>query len=182
MKNIPNAITVLRIILSVSLFFVRLYPLLFCSVYIICGLSDIADGYIARKYHLTSQLGSRLDTLADTIFVFIMLIIYVPILKFPKLIIIWILMIALVKVAAIIIALFKYRRITGLHTYLNKAAGLALFCCPILLTFVSALPLSWLMCIICGIAAVEELTIQIISKELNVDTRGIFMSYASGRN
>ena len=40
----------------------------------ICGLSDVLDGIIARKTNTASSFGARLDTIADFIFVTVLLI------------------------------------------------------------------------------------------------------------
>jgi len=46
----------------------------FLILYVICGLSDVLDGIIARKTNTTSNFGAKLDTIADFIFVTILLI------------------------------------------------------------------------------------------------------------
>ncbi len=77
--NIPNMLTILRIIL------VPIYLYLFYTtgenhvlyagiVFIMAGISDILDGYIARKYDLTSDIGAALDPLADKLMAFAVLI------------------------------------------------------------------------------------------------------------
>ncbi|MBI5078966.1 CDP-diacylglycerol--glycerol-3-phosphate 3-phosphatidyltransferase, partial [Candidatus Saganbacteria bacterium] len=43
-------------------------------VFIFLSLSDLADGYIARKYHQVSELGKQLDPLADKILIMTVLI------------------------------------------------------------------------------------------------------------
>jgi cardiolipin synthase (CMP-forming) len=63
----PNLITILRILL-VPLTVYCLIGHDFVSalaVFVVAGLSDGVDGYIARRYHLQSELGAYLDPLAD---------------------------------------------------------------------------------------------------------------------
>lgn len=68
--NVPNALTILRLIL------IPIFVLVFFSrgdnslVYAICiflaaGFTDILDGYIARKFNLITKIGTVLDPLAD---------------------------------------------------------------------------------------------------------------------
>lgn len=68
--NIPNMITIGRF------FFIPIYLHVFFSDYphktelallviLLAGLSDILDGYLARKYKWVTQLGIMLDPLAD---------------------------------------------------------------------------------------------------------------------
>ncbi|MEE8575496.1 MAG: CDP-alcohol phosphatidyltransferase family protein [Thermodesulfobacteriota bacterium] len=67
-------VTTLPNILSLSRFFLApIFILLVLSsnlysaaaVFIIAGLTDVADGYLARRLALTSELGAAIDPLAD---------------------------------------------------------------------------------------------------------------------
>ncbi|MCL2739711.1 MAG: CDP-alcohol phosphatidyltransferase family protein [Oscillospiraceae bacterium] len=68
MKNLPNILSIFRIVLIP--FFVWAFlglgniPLA-CSIFILAGLTDIIDGYIARRFNLITKLGMILDPLAD---------------------------------------------------------------------------------------------------------------------
>ncbi|SPD76194.1 putative CDP-diacylglycerol--glycerol-3-phosphate 3-phosphatidyltransferase [uncultured Desulfobacterium sp.] len=67
--TIPNLITIFRIILT-PIFIINLIddnflPALF--IFIIAGVSDAADGFIARMFNQKSKLGSFMDPLADKI-------------------------------------------------------------------------------------------------------------------
>jgi cardiolipin synthase len=66
-RNIPNAITLCRILLVPLL--VRLLILEDYRgalwVFLAAGLSDALDGYIAKRFDMCSRLGSFLDPLAD---------------------------------------------------------------------------------------------------------------------
>ena len=65
--NIPNIITIARILmvpLTVWLIISEAYLLAFLA-FIAAGISDGVDGFIARRYHLKSELGAMLDPLAD---------------------------------------------------------------------------------------------------------------------
>jgi cardiolipin synthase len=67
--TIPNLITLFRIILT-PLFIIFLIQGNYCKallVFIIAGVSDLADGLIARTWQQKSRLGSYLDPLADKI-------------------------------------------------------------------------------------------------------------------
>jgi cardiolipin synthase len=66
-SSIPNAITLARVLASLPLFWLlleqRYLPALWLAV--IAGLSDAADGIIAKRFGWQSQLGGMLDPLAD---------------------------------------------------------------------------------------------------------------------
>ena len=101
-----NVITLIRIVLAICLLFIRKYSLLFLSIYSICGFTDILDGYIARKTKTVSNLGAKLDTIADLLFFIVMFIIMFDILLKDIKIIIFAIIILLIRIVLIII-LFK---------------------------------------------------------------------------
>ena len=62
-----NIITSIRIVLSVGLLFCPTFSPVFYELYIAAGFSDMIDGAVARRTGTVSELGSRLDTIADTV-------------------------------------------------------------------------------------------------------------------
>ena len=64
-KHLANIITSLRIMGSVVLLLFDASSFPFYMTYLLCGLSDVADGFLARKLHAESTFGSRLDSFAD---------------------------------------------------------------------------------------------------------------------
>ena len=77
--NIPNILTILRIVL-VPIYLYLFYTtgvnhLIYAgTVFIIAGITDILDGYIARKYDQSTEIGAVLDSLADKLMTFAVLI------------------------------------------------------------------------------------------------------------
>nr|WP_295777963.1 CDP-alcohol phosphatidyltransferase family protein [uncultured Intestinibacter sp.] len=43
-----------------------------------CGILDVLDGFIARKFNVTSKLGAKLDSIPDMIMIFVILFRFVP--------------------------------------------------------------------------------------------------------
>lgn len=66
MKFIPNIITCLRILASLLILFVP--NKWFFPLYFFAGLTDMLDGWLARKMNWTSPFGTFLDSLADLLF------------------------------------------------------------------------------------------------------------------
>ncbi len=63
-----------------SIFYIHLFGYILA---IIAGLSDILDGYLARKYNLVTDFGKLMDPLADKIFIVVMFITAVEIKEIP---------------------------------------------------------------------------------------------------
>ncbi|MFD3157328.1 CDP-alcohol phosphatidyltransferase family protein [Haloimpatiens sp. FM7330] len=177
MKLIPNCISFSRIILSFILIFVKPLSAAFYEVYIICGFSDVMDGFIARKTGKASRLGERLDSMADLIMIGVLLLVLYPIINPTIEIIIWVISIGIIRLASPIIAMKKYKTFAMLHTYGNKLTGMILFIFPILMLCVHTNVLIYIICVVASISAIEELVIQLTSSELEVNKQSIFSKY-----
>ena len=70
--SLINLLTFARIIIAIIIFgFLALenYYILALALFFIAGLTDYFDGFFARKYNATSQIGEILDPLADKILI-----------------------------------------------------------------------------------------------------------------
>lgn len=95
LKHIPNTLTIIRFLLIpliVLYIFTGNYILAFVF-FTISGITDIADGFIARKFNLISNFGKLMDPLADKL----TQISTLASLVFTHIIPIWILLIVLLK-------------------------------------------------------------------------------------
>ena len=95
LKHIPNALTIIRLLLIpfiLTYIFTGNYILAFVF-FTISGLTDIADGFIARKFNLISNFGKLMDPLADKLTQIATLTSLVIVNIIP----IWILLIVLLK-------------------------------------------------------------------------------------
>ena len=156
MKNIANYISISRIIMAMVLLLSKTFSKTFYIIYIYCGLSDILDGFLARKYKITSKFGAKIDSLADMLFVGVSLLKILPVIEISIGIYIWIIIIVLIKVFNIILGYIYYKKLTLLHTIANKITGLALFVVPLMMNFIDIKILEILICGVATFSAIQE--------------------------
>ena len=156
MKNIANYISISRIIMAMVLLIPKTFSKTFYIIYIYCGLSDILDGFLARKYKITSKFGAKIDSVADMLFVGISLLKILPVIEISIGIYIWIIIIVLIKVFNIILGYIYYKQLTLLHTIANKITGLALFAVPLMMNFINIKILEILICGVATFSAIQE--------------------------
>ena len=156
MKNIANYITISRIILSILLLATKAFSIPFYIIYIYCGISDMLDGYIARKSKSESNIGAKLDSISDIIFTFVAMIKILPNLDLINGIIIWIVLIIFIKMVNVICSYVYYKRIVLPHTIANKITGFILFVAPFIIVNINSIILEIIICSIATFAAVQE--------------------------
>lgn len=177
-RHVPNVISTARIVAAPLLVFLALTnrEQLFIWVLLAAFISDIIDGLIARTFSLTSKLGSRLDTLADTL------------LWLPAIFGIWVfhpelvtehwLIVALILglwVSEHIVALLRYGKLTSFHTYIVRASAYALGIFVIVLFLWGLQP--WLLYAAATLSILgnlEELIIIALLPEWTSDVRGLY--------
>lgn len=174
MKAIPNFISISRIILSLVLIFIKPLSVNFYTIYIICGFSDIFDGFIARKTGTTSKFGAKLDSIADMIMIGVLLFLFYPILNPTIEFIIWIILISIIRATSMFVAFKKYKTFASIHTWGNKITGMCLFLFPILFLYINTNVLIYITCVAASISAIEELIIQLTSRNLHLNRQSIF--------
>ena len=151
-----NTITFFRIAVSIVLLFCPALSPAFYVFYIAAGVSDMLDGFVARKTDTVSKFGARLDTIADFVFVVACLIKLLPILIIPAWLYGWIGMIALIKAVNIVSGFAVQKRFAAVHSVMNKATGVLLFLLPLA---IPVLPLKYSAIVVCSaatFAAIQE--------------------------
>lgn len=175
MRHIPNLISVSRIFLSIGLVLIVEKRLPFIIVYLICGLSDALDGYIARKTNSKSLLGARLDSIADLVMFGIIISVMViwagdTVGKFLP----WIFIVLFIRLTNMAIAVYKYHSFAIVHTWGNKLSGFLIFAAPLIIIISESKWFAWCVFIICLLSAVEELIIHATSEKLDLNRISIF--------
>ena len=161
-----NFITIIRILCSLALLFFMPLSLPFYVLYTAAGLSDIFDGRIARKTNTVTKFGAKLDTFADIVFAAVVLIKLLPILKLPLWMIVWVGVIALIKLVNIAIGFVRHHTLTAVHSVINKVAGVLVFILPFTIPIINILYTAPFVCIVATVAAILE------SRTVITDFRG----------
>lgn len=147
----------------------------FWICYLCGGLSDVLDGFVARKLKQQSIVGAKLDSIADLVFAIAIFIVIIKNINLSTLTWQFIILIILLRGASYIIGFYKYHTFTALHTYANKATGIIIFMFPLLYILFDISITEFILCVIAIISSLEELVIIIKSKELNRDCRSMFI-------
>ncbi len=151
-----NAITFFRIAAGIVLLFCPVFSPAFYVFYTAAGLSDMLDGFAARKTDTVSELGARLDTIADFVLVAVCLIKLLPVLRIPAWLYAWIGIIALIKVVNIISGFAVQKRFVVVHSVMNKVAGALLFLLPLTISAVPPDRSAIVVCAAATFAAIQE--------------------------
>ena len=151
-----NTITFFRIAVSIILLFCPVFSPAFYVLYIAAGLSDMLDGFVARKTNTVSRFGARLDTIADFVLVVVCLIKMLPVLRIPAWLYGWIGIIALIKAVNIVSGFAVQKKFVAVHSVMNKTTGALLFLLPLT---IPVLPLKYSAIVVCAaatFAAIQE--------------------------
>ena len=126
-------------------------------MYLLCGLSDVLDGAVARLAGTVSRLGERLDTIADIIFVAVWMLLFIPTIDVGRWLWVWTGVIALIKVVTVISCLAMKKGFVAKHTPANKATGILLFLLPMVILWeVIKVQYIVLVCLLATFAAIQE--------------------------
>jgi len=173
-KNVPNYISLSRILLTLVLITCLKNKLLFLPLYIITAFTDVLDGYLARKYKIATELGAKLDSLAD-IFFYIVIIIYLGI-NYPDIVfdnMMYIISIFVIRIVVVAVGYWKHHRLILLHTLMDKSLGFLVFLTP--LCFALGLE-HWVyfLLFLANLASIEELAIVLYYKQVDVNRKSVF--------
>ena len=154
MKLLPNVISSFRIAGSVGLLLCDVTSVAYWVIYGLCGISDIADGWLARRLKCVSRTGALLDSLADICFVACCTWKLLPIVELPQWLWLWAGVIVVIKIVNQISALVMYGHCSFPHTQANKATGFLLFI-AVPMTAWSIIPIT-IVAAIATFAAIHE--------------------------
>lgn len=178
-KWIPNMITLIRIALCLLLFFVQPLSLAFNVIYISAILSDFLDGFLARRFNATSQMGSKLDSIADFILFLVIGIVIVSLSSFTKWVWYSLWGVFVLRIFSVLICYIKFHQFAILHTYMNKLVGVLCIAIPFTLKSSWFMVYAWFVIFVAALSVVEEIIIHLTSSKLNPDSKGLIASLRS---
>ena len=155
-KQLANVITLLRIVCSIWLLLQPVFSIRFYVLYLFCGFTDMIDGPIARKTDSVTEFGSKLDSVADLIFVVVAFVKLLPVISLPDWLWVWIIIIALIKVANIVFGWISEKRLAIEHTLMNKITGFLLFLLPLTLSSIELKYTAVVVCVVATMSAIQE--------------------------
>lgn len=174
-----NGITLYRIVtapLLLVLLFLKQYDL-FKWLLAVSFFTDLIDGFLARKYKVTSILGTKLDSIGDDLTVAVavtgLFVIFPEFIRQQK----WVFIILLgLFLTQMTYAFIRYGKMTNFHTWLAKTAALlqGIF---LLLTFFTGQPyllLFYTAVIVTMLELIEEIILVYLLPEWKANVRGLY--------
>jgi len=178
--GIPNLVSATRILIAPVLFVFafRQMETWFLGALLFSGLTDVIDGFLARKLNQITALGAHLDSWGD--FVIYSTMAAGACILWPELTDEVLFHYALILFSFLLpawVGLVKFGKLTGYHTWSVKIAVLATFAGYVALyagiaqwPFVLA---SWL----CVIAGTEEILITLVLRRERTDVRSLWAAW-----
>lgn len=177
-ERIPNYVTGLRIVGAALLLWFDLFSNGFFIVYSLCGISDVIDGWLARRWNAQSEFGSKLDSVSDLAFYSVMLLKVIPYLISKRVhFMVWVVAgsAIFVRICSYVLVAVKYHRFAAIHTFANKLTGLVVFLFPYALFFGQLTVVCFVVGAISNFSSLEELLIHLTSKEYDSGKKSIFL-------
>ena len=151
-----NIITGIRVLCSIVLLFCTVLSPAFYTLYIIAGLTDMIDGWVAKRTNTVSEFGAKWDTTADFIFVVVCLIKLIPVIDIPLWLYTWIGIIACIKFFNMGYGYAINKTLVAFHSRMNKATGFLLLLFPLTLNIIDLKYSAAIVCIAATCAAIHE--------------------------
>ena len=176
--TVPNSLSFYRLIAFPLILWFALTGKedLFAIFLVVNLLTDVADGYIARKFNMESEFGARLDSMADN-FTYLLAFIGIYIFKLEEFLphiisfLFWIVML----ISALLFSVIKFKRFPSLHLYSWKIGGYiqgAFFI--VLFSYDFVTPFYYFMIIWGIMASLEHITIQLMIPEMRSNVKGLY--------
>ncbi len=157
--------------------------LIFTWLLLISYATDAIDGYLARKFKITSPRGSQLDSFGDQVTLIIGLLgLFYFETEFIKTNLLWIILALTPYIIQMIIAYLKYGKATAFHTYLAKLSAVVQSVFILWSLFFSPeYSIFYVMIAIGLLETFEEITLIFMYDNWASDVKGIYWAYKDKR-
>jgi len=184
--NIPNVLSLYRLFSFPFILYIAIqgYERLFVTLFVINLVTDILDGFIARRFNMQTEIGAKLDSIADIgsfILAFVGIFIFKSV-DFSPHIISFGFFIGLF-VFSNLLSLIKFRKSPSLHLYSWKIGGYIQGLFFFVLFVFKFNKYFYYVMVTWGILAfLEHIIIQVISKKMLVNAKGLYWVLQNKRN
>jgi phosphatidylglycerophosphate synthase len=174
-----NGITIYRIAAAPFLFVLLFmgYLDLFKWLLAVSFFTDLIDGFLARKYKVTSVMGTRLDSIGDdlTVLVGVIGLVYLKwdFIKEQRL---WFFILLALFLIQVSYAFIRYRKMTSFHTWLAKTAALlqGMFLILVFFTDEPIMILFYAAIFITMLELIEEIILVAMLTRWETNVKGIY--------
>jgi cardiolipin synthase len=182
LRLLPNQITALRLLATPLMWWYALRgQLVHLGLgFTICLVSDLLDGFAARRLDQCTDFGAKFDSLSDQLLqisALLWILLLMPEIYRENRTLF--LLAVITYLASLVVGLVKFGRVANLHLYLSKFGGLFLYLFLIHAFLAGAY--SQLLCILAGVlfvlSSAETLLLQLTSSEVNSGMGSIFFRY-----
>lgn len=143
-KNLANILSAIRIIAGACLYLFSDITGSFIAIYVVCGVTDLLDGPVARKFESTSAVGAILDTVGDIVTYMALVKILLVKHMIPSWIVYWMLGILGLHIIAGFVSLKKTKKFYVVHSLFGKIFGGSIFVLPFAMWIVSKTGLDYM--------------------------------------
>jgi cardiolipin synthase len=176
---IVNGITLWRILIAPLVFFLAFSQQmdLFKWFLAVSFLTDAVDGYLARRYGVTSKRGAILDSIGDDLTVGAAIAgIIVFKMDFIRQELPLLLIMVVLYMVQLCIALVRYGKMTGFHTWFAKAAAILQGIFLLLLFFLPrpVYIIFYIMTSVTILDLVEEIAIVLLLSQWEANVKGLY--------
>ena len=172
----PNLVSALRILCAPVLFLLAFLQneLWFLGVLLFSVLTDVVDGFLARKLDMITPLGAHMDSWGDfTIYGTMAICAWILWPEITQRELLYYSLIVFSFLLPALIGLVKFGKVTGYHTWAVKAAFVVTFIGYVLLFAEIARWPFMLASFVCVYAGLEEILITLILREERTDVRSL---------
>ena len=183
--NAPNILSASRIIAFPLLLALQIQNnvIWFLIVFVLAGATDFLDGFLARVLNQKTELGKKLDSIADTVFyigtIYFFYVIFPEIIKEYRL---WINITLVFYAVYLTYPLLKFRKLKMMHTRILRLSAVCVYFAMIIAFFPSVIPAILVIAVALTIAMsivgfIESITIFCLYDYDQIDPDTLSLSY-----